>query len=112
MSLMNVCLKYQASILNVPPAFLRTGELRKRKIQYFQSHNLRMVLSTGSALHFAHRENFEKHFRIPIYDYYGLTETTGACILQTPHHTGDEEPGIGKPKGCLAKIVNSKGEIC
>jgi acyl-coenzyme A synthetase/AMP-(fatty) acid ligase len=110
MSLMNVCLKYQASILNVPPAFLAYWRVAEKKIQYYQSHKMRMVLSTGSALHFAHRENFEKHFRIPIYDYYGLTETTGACILQTPHHTGEEEPGVGKPKGCLVKIVNSKGE--
>ena len=109
MSLMNVCLKYQASILNVPPAFLAYWRVAEKKIQYFQSHKMRMVLSTGSALHFANRENFEKHFRIPIYDYYGLTETTGACILQTPHHTGEEEPGVGKPKGCLVKIVNSKG---
>ena len=52
LSLMNVCLKYQASILNVPPAFLAYWRIAEKKIQYFQSHKLRMVLSTGSALHF------------------------------------------------------------
>jgi acyl-coenzyme A synthetase/AMP-(fatty) acid ligase len=110
MRLMSICVEYQATILNVSTTFLAFWRIAEDRVQNFQAHKMRMVQTTGSALHFAHRENFEKHFRVPIYEYYALMETTGACILQTPHHTGDEEVGIGKPKGCLVKIVNSKRE--
>lgn len=110
LSVMNLCVKHGASILNVPPAFLAYWKVAEKKAKFFQPNNLRMILSTGSTLQPVHRENFGKLFNVPVYDYYGLTETTGACILQTPNCETTEEIGIGKPWGCLLKIVNEEGE--
>ncbi len=125
LSIMNLCVKHNATILNVPPAFLAYWKVAEKKARFFQPNNLRMILSTGSTLQPVHRENFEKLFRIPIYDYYGLTETTGACILQSPNERAEarlshptaakprldvnvRSPSLGKPRGCLVKLMNGE----
>jgi acyl-coenzyme A synthetase/AMP-(fatty) acid ligase/SAM-dependent methyltransferase/uncharacterized protein YbaR (Trm112 family) len=114
LSIMNLCLKHQATILNVPPAFLAYWKVAEKKAKFFQPNNLRMILSTGSTLQPVHRENFEKLFGIPVYDYYGLTETTGACILQIPASEArpplpaSAGPSLGKPRGCLIKLINGE----
>jgi acyl-coenzyme A synthetase/AMP-(fatty) acid ligase len=109
-SILTLCLKYDITILNVTPAFLAYWEHAAQKSKYFQSHKLRMVLSTGNSLHPSHRKIFESQFQCPVYDYYGLTETTGACILETPAVHDLAEKGIGKPWGCIVKICDD-GEL-
>jgi long-subunit acyl-CoA synthetase (AMP-forming) len=69
-----------------------------------------MILSTGSTLQSAHRKIFQMQFQIPIYDYYGLTETTGACILETEDLSRIQEKGIGRPFECIVKICGD-GEL-
>jgi len=107
---MNLCLQYQVSILNVTPAFLAYWNRATQKAGYFRSHRLRFVISTGSALHPTHHETFHKYFGCPVFDYYGLTETTGACILIDEDLSDVQEKGIGRPWGCLVKIIDEAGE--
>jgi len=108
LSIMNLCVQHHVSILNVTPAFLAYWNRATQKTAYFQSHRLRFVISTGSALHSSHHENFQKYFSCPVFDYYGLTETTGACILINEDLNGISEKGIGRPQGCLVKIVDGE----
>ncbi len=108
LSVMNLCLQYQVSILNVTPAFLAYWNRATQKAAYFKSHRLRFVLSTGSALHPSHYEIFQKYFGCPVFDYYGLTETTGACILVHEDLDGISEKGIGRPRECLVKMIDGE----
>lgn len=108
LSVMNLCVQYQISILNVTPAFLAYWNRATQKASYFRSHRLRAVISTGSALHSSHYENFQKSFGCPVFDYYGLTETTGACVLVHEDLNGVSEKGIGRPWGCLIKIIDGE----
>jgi acyl-coenzyme A synthetase/AMP-(fatty) acid ligase len=110
LGLLGLCVNYEVTILNVTPGFLAYWGRAAQKTKYFHSHKLRMVLSTGFALQPVQREVFGKQFGVPIYDYYGLTETTGACILETEEITKLEEKGIGKPWDCIAKICED-GEL-
>ena len=109
-SILSLCIKYDVTILNVTPAFLSYWEHAAQKSKYFQTHKLRMVLSTGTSLQPAHRNIFETQFQCPVYDYYGLTETSGACILETPDLHDVQQKGIGKPYGCASKIC-ADGEL-
>ena len=109
-SILTLCVKHDVTILNVTPAFLGYWGPASLKSRYFQTHKLRMVLSTGSALQSIHREIFEKQFHCPVYDYYGLTETTGACILETKELATVAEKGIGKPWESIVKIC-ADGEL-
>ena len=109
LSVMNLCMKYNVTILNVTPSFLAYWSVASQKAKFYQSHQLRMVLSTGSALQPLHREMFYKLFGVPIYDYYGLTETTGACILENEAIQDLAEKGIGRPWGCVVKIIGETG---
>lgn len=110
LGVLSLCVKNDVTILNVTPGFLAYWGRTAQKSKYFQSHKLRMVLSTGSALQPIHRKIFEKQFQAPVYDYYGLTETTGACILENQDLSGVKEKGLGKPWGCLVKI-HEDGEL-
>ncbi len=109
-ALMNLCIEYGVTLLNAGPAFLAFWNRASQKAAYFKSHGIRMVLCTGSALHPVHREAFEKLFECPVYDYYGLTETSGICILINNDLDGIREKGIGRPVGCLLKIVSDTGQ--
>jgi len=110
LAVMNLCMKYQVTILNVTPAFLAYWSVAGQKAKYFENHHLRMVLSTGSALQPIHREAFQENFHVMVYDYYGLTETTGVCILEDSSMHNVRERGIGKPWQCIVKIVDEQGE--
>jgi acyl-coenzyme A synthetase/AMP-(fatty) acid ligase len=109
LKMMNLCIQNQVTILNTTPGFLAFWGRASGKAKYFQDHHLRMLLSTGSSLHPAHRETFQSFFQCPVFDYYGLTETTGACILQKPALKNITDTGIGQPCDCLVKIVNEDG---
>ena len=108
LSVMNLCVQYQISILNVTPAFLAYWNRATQKASHFRSHRLRAVISTGSALHPSHYENFQKSFGCPVFDYYGLTETSGACVLINEDLNGVSEKGIGRPWGCLIQLIDGE----
>src|SRR5207249_3391349 len=67
MAIMDLCVRYKVTILNAGPAFLAFWSRTSQKTPYFQTHHLRMVMSTGSALHSIHQEEFEKQFGCPVF---------------------------------------------
>lgn len=97
------------TLLNVSPAFLsvvlRGGE---RAMRFLSASPLRSVLCTGSPLSAALRERFEAASGLPVYDYYGLTETCGLCLA---HPTGapPDRVGVGRPVDSLAAVVDPEG---
>jgi acyl-coenzyme A synthetase/AMP-(fatty) acid ligase/SAM-dependent methyltransferase len=111
LNLIGIAVRSGATILNVTPNFFAYWNHAPHKANYFQNHKLRMALSTGSALHSSHRELFERYFGCPVFDYYGLTETSGVCILENIEMKHEKEIGIGKPYECLVKIVDGELSI-
>lgn len=97
-----------ASIIAVSPSllngFLQNKEMAKRFIS-----SLRLVLSTGSQLSMALKSSFYEAFQLPIYNYYGLTETTGLCITESPSKVAGDENAIGWPIGSIAQITDERG---
>jgi len=46
---------------------------------------------------------------IPLYNYYGLTETTGICIAEPLHQAAFEDNSIGVPVDSLVKVADEAG---
>ncbi len=65
------------------------------------------IISGGEALPATVREAFLQRFQVPIYEGYGLTETSPVTHVNVPH---DHRPGsVGKPvPGCETRIVDDQ----
>lgn len=98
-----------ATLMGSNPALLRQFVKYKSKIGN-QLSSIKTLICTGNKLTDELRESFKKSYNLPIYNYYGLSETTGICITQSLA----EEPStnsIGKPIECIAQIVDEEGAI-
>lgn len=71
--------------------------------------SVRLALCTGNALSDELRQAWQQKTGIRLYNYYGLTETTGICIAEPLDHCGKNN-SIGFPVDCLYKIVNEDGQ--
>ncbi len=97
-----------ATLVAASPALLRQWAQLGRRVAG-DLRTLRLVMSTGSQLTPALREEFGRAFGAPIVNYYGLTETTGICLAERPDQVRPGADTIGWPVGCLAQIVDEAG---
>jgi len=97
------------SILATTPALVRQFVQHQNRLATDGESRLRQVLCTGSALAPEWGDRFEQQFNIPLYNYYGLTETAGICIGARP---GEVSPrgSIGVPLGCTVRVTDPAGK--
>lgn len=77
----------------VPSMFATIAHLKNAKAEDFKS--IYALISGGEPLAVALREGFKQRFGVPIYEGYGLTETSPVVSLNTPQAN---RPGsVGKP---------------
>jgi acyl-coenzyme A synthetase/AMP-(fatty) acid ligase/SAM-dependent methyltransferase len=104
---LEVCERFGVSILGTVPAALALLARPQAK-----PSRLRFILSTATRLPAQLRTRIETGLGIPVYDYYGLTETCGACVLQFPDAPPVTEEGyLGRPYECIAQVVDEKGGV-
>lgn len=108
LSTLAACAEHGVTILNTAPAFLAYGA-RLARAGELDLGRVRMVLCTASTLDPALAAEFERAAGCPVYDYYGLTETAGACIFVTEREHALSERGIGRPLGALAALLDDEG---
>lgn len=99
-----------ATIISTVPAMLRQLIRFRGRIGRKTLSALRFVLSTGSTLPETLIEEFRSAYGLPVYNYYGLTETAGLCIGVLPDIPEPANETIGIPLDCIARIANSRGE--
>lgn len=99
----------QATILGSNPTLLRQVVKYKDKIRS-QLDSLKILICTGNKLSNALRNDINKHYGLPIYNYYGLSETTGICTSQIPHSNLNND-SIGVPIDCIAQIVDENDVV-
>jgi len=99
--------EHQASIvLGIPSMFAAIGRLKDATPQDFT--HVYAVISGGEALPQAVRELFKQRFNIPLYEGYGLTETSPAVAINTPQSNRPGSVGRMVP-GAQARIVDDNG---
>ena len=100
----------KASILGSNPTFLRQLVDYHSKIKG-QLHTLKTIICTGNLLSNTLRKEFEQCYKQPIYNYYGLTETTGICLAQHKNDDIKLVNTIGKPIDCIVQLVDEQNQI-
>lgn len=100
--------KNDVSILVGNPALYNQFNTFQPKIQS-QLSSLKTVLCTGSKLSAAVRNAFQAYYGKEIYNYYGLTETTGLCIGVPIGNNDKNSDAVGMPVDALIQIVDPAG---
>lgn len=95
------------TILTANPAFFQQLAY-SAKGKLFQ-RSIRLALSTGNQLSSGLRTFWKEQTGTTIYNYYGLTETTGICIAEPPGVSSEYNNSIGIASDCLIKIVDENG---
>lgn len=89
------------SLLN---QFLSNKEIKNRLAK------VKAVLSTGSNLSTHLKEEFFEKTKKRIFNYYGLTETTGFCLGESLNSSNFNGNHIGSAVDCIAQIVDEKDQ--
>ncbi|MCB0641135.1 MAG: acyl--CoA ligase, partial [Phaeodactylibacter sp.] len=93
-----------------PPLFRHFLNFAGRVKQ--QLDRLRLCLCTGSPLHPELRQGFKKTFGLDLFNYYGLTETTGICTAEGPGKLSDIPFSIGWPVEGILQVVDEGDKLC
>ncbi len=103
--------KHKCTILSTVPAAIRQFIQFNERIGTETFSSLRYVLCTGSDLTESLMRSFEEHYRIPILNYYGLTETCGFCIGVPLNRNDTSGTSLGISFGCIAHVVDEIGRV-
>ncbi len=100
----------QITLLSTTPAllkqFVQLGEGIRKDIS-----SLKTVICTGAVLTKSLIDEFYELFQIKILNYYGLTETSGICLANTPDTPLEKLDSLGKSVSGITQLVNELGEI-
>ncbi|MEI6970371.1 MAG: AMP-binding protein [bacterium] len=102
--------EYRATVLATVPAMLRHLLQCGQRVDPQAMGSLRQVICTGSTLTAELNQQFRAAFRIPVYNYYGLTETAGICIGMRPGNDSDPQSIGSVLDRCAIRIIDSGGE--
>ncbi|CAM1364985.1 class I adenylate-forming enzyme family protein [Tenacibaculum xiamenense] len=100
----------KSTILASNPAFLRQAVNYKSRILN-QLNSVKVFMCTGNNLSTQLRKDFKTSYDKSIYNYYGLSETTGICIAQNLNDKNLDINTIGKPTQCIAQIVDENNNL-
>jgi len=113
-NLLSICAcigRYKASILGTTPSLVSQMIRFSDRIK-LDVNDLRIVLCTGSTISEDMKRKFMSIFKVPVLNYYGLTETTGICISEAPDSTpGNLSSSLGLARNCIVQVVNEDGEV-
>ncbi len=100
----------QATILGSNPAMLRQLVKFEYRVKR-QLQSIKKVICTGNNLTQELRKTFKDIFGHSICNYYGLTETTGICLSESPLDDTSKLGTIGQPIACIAQIVDEHKSV-
>lgn len=103
--------RHGVTLMTTVPATLQQINIIGSRRDFNLPSKLRMIMVTGSRLSSKVKANFSGRYNVPLYNYYGLTETAGLCAGEIPGMDGGGggEDNIGYPVDSLFRIVDDKG---
>lgn len=98
------------TILTANPLFYKQLLFAAKSAADHSLPPVRLALCTGNVLPAALRKEWKERIGTTLYNYYGLTETSGICIAEVPGEEVFDEKSIGRPIGCLIKTIDESGK--
>lgn len=99
-----------ATILTANPSFYKQFGFFAHGRKHLGAMHVRLALCTGNTLTKAIREQWQRATGLRLYNYYGLTETSGMCIAEPLDSAMVDEQFIGFPVECLVKVIDENGD--
>lgn len=100
----------KVSHLSTIPALIQQLSLSKERLMTESlPSELKQISCTGQPLPNSIRDDISDWLGIPIYSYYGLTETGGFCCSEIPGKNLDGS--LGLPLGSIAQVVDANKQI-
>lgn len=93
------------------PALLRHFALLGDRLPVDAFPALKAIYCTGARLGPDDAAAVAARLEVPVVNYYGLTETGGLCISQSPDGWAAHDATLGLPVGCEAAIVTGDGRL-
>lgn len=101
--------RYQAThLITVPAVLTMISCLDEDFDDSFSSDAFKYLISTAGFLEEKLWLDLEQRFNLEIANVYGLTETVSEAIFCGPDQSTRKIGTIGKPKGCIVKIVDDE----
>ena len=91
------------------PLLLRQINLLGDRVSATALAAIRALYCTGTDLNDSEVSTFHQRFRIPVINYYGLTESVGLCLSQRLRDWAPNDSSIGWPVGCEIRVVDPNG---
>jgi len=108
-SVLNAIENYPSTVLIAGPKLLET--LIPISARILGLKHIRMMLSTGAPLSRVIREALWQNIKVPVYDYYGLTETSGLVIAEATNNYNPSSSVLGLPcEGVKATVIDNNGQ--
>jgi acyl-coenzyme A synthetase/AMP-(fatty) acid ligase len=96
--------------LSTVPSLMVNLERMKNSLAAEQRpQSLQQILTTGYSIPAATRAHLEQFLNVPVYSYYGLTETGGICLADSTGLCAEGDLGI--TAGSIAQIRDPAGNI-
>jgi acyl-coenzyme A synthetase/AMP-(fatty) acid ligase len=105
---LDTIIQEKISILTANPIFFRQLLLSSKG--KLNNRSIRLALCTGNQLPAELRDSWKKNTGISMYNYYGLTETSGICIAEPLRFEAIHKDSIGIPVDSLVKIIDENGQ--
>ena len=102
--------KEKITVIAANPSFYKQLLLALKGKLVVMKLSLRLALCTGNQLSKELKQAWLQFTGINLYNYYGLTETTGICIAETLGVQPEDDNTIGIPIDCLVKIIGEDGQ--
>ena len=104
--------KYRASHFFCVPLMLSfMDKYSENHEDSFQTEDFKFIISSASKLEQKLWDDFERKFKVPLINVYGMTETVAAALYCTINDYPRKTGTIGIPIDCEAKIINSDGSL-
>lgn len=110
-SLVDVIERAQPQRLVAAPLLLRQINLLGARVAPNALASLRAVYCTGADLNHAEVRRFHERHRIPVVNYYGLTETVGLCLSQDVRQWCVDDDSLGLARGCDIRLMGPTGPV-
>ncbi|MBP2312893.1 class I adenylate-forming enzyme family protein [Azospirillum soli] len=107
----DLCQRRGVTVLSAVPAFLKMLSGMAARLEPGAFGPLRLILSTAADLSPELSAAIRSITGAPVLNYYGLTETCGACTLVAPADADRAQDSIGTPAGAVCQIVAEDGRI-
>jgi len=104
--------KYRASHFFCVPLMLSFMDKYSESYEdSFQTEDFKYIISSASKLEQKLWEDFERKFKVPIINVYGMTETVAAALYCGINNHQRKIGTVGVPIDCKAKIINPDGKV-